>query len=129
MAKPPDYRRLSVAAKQAVVLDRQREPAVVCRGCETQLPAADLVHHLDRCTGPRAPHPLSRWINLREARRMGVIPSTLTRWVQRGLVRISVRVAPGLHPERRYLQRDVAMRVADMRSRLDLHNSKRRGKP
>jgi hypothetical protein len=122
MAKADDYRRLTVPQKQRVALDRQREPSVVCPSCETQTTAADLVQHLDRCTGPRAPHPLSRWITWAEAMRLGVPRGTMSRWVQRGAVRI--RITAGT--ERRYLLRDLAARLAERRSRREFHSWNRR---
>lgn len=101
------YLRLDVAAKQAHHRARMREPAVVCPFCETHTTPRDLLMHLaHRCTGRRDPHPGSAWIGWRDAKRL-VARSTLSEWVQNGLVRVRGGVQ-----DRRYLLRDLAMCVA-----------------
>lgn len=106
------YRHLTIAQKQAASLARAREPAVTCPACETQTTAADLLAHVEsRCTGERpAPPQHSKWITWPEARALGVRPFWLTRWVQRGHVRMV-----GERRARRYLLRDIAVRVARRR--------------
>lgn len=108
-----DYRRMSVAEKQAHQRERAREPAVVCPVCETQTTAADLiVHAKTRCPGQREPNPAAKWVSWREALALGVPGLWLSRWVQRGEVR-----AQGERGDRRYLLRDVATRFAARRRR------------
>lgn len=126
MARDGGYRRLSISAKQAFVLERQREPPVACPRCETQTTAGDLLHHLDRCEGARAPHPLAKWITWREALGLGATRSTMHSWVGRGLVRTQ-----GETGDRRYLLRDLAQRLAARRARREfgfVNHSKPRGR-
>lgn len=106
------YGRLSIAAKQRLLVERAREPAVACPVCETQTTATDLLAHLERCPGPREVHPNSRWVGWRAALAIGVLPGTLSKWVTRGLVRTR-----GELQDREYLARDIAIRVAARRAR------------
>jgi hypothetical protein len=106
------YAKLSAAAKEAVALDRLREPAVTCPRCETQTTTADLVNHLEeRCTGHREVHPASRWIRWRDAVKWIPHP-TLRRLASRGLIR---RRGPAWRRE--YLLRDVTRQVAARKAR------------
>lgn len=108
----PRYHRMSIAAKQALQRERMREPAVVCPACETQTTASDLLEHVaTRCTGPRDPSATAQWITWRQALDLGVLPGTMSKWVKRGRVRTS-----GELQDRRYLLRDVAVRMATRRS-------------
>jgi len=108
-----DYHKLDIAGKQALALERMREPAVACPVCDTHVTPRDLVEHMvRRCAGRRAPHPGSTWVGWREALRM-VRQSTLAGWVRRGLVR--TRGGAGGALDRRYLLRDLAMCLAWLR--------------
>jgi len=108
VSRPAPYHRLPLAEKQAVVLETLREPAVACPACDTQvLPGDLLVHVAKRCDGPREPGPRSTWITWRAAIDAGVPARSLKFWVRRGAVRTT-----GARGDRRYLLRDVAMRVA-----------------
>lgn len=103
-----DYHRMTLAEKQAYHRGRMREPSVVCPACETQLPPADLLRHIDQtCPGPRDPHPQSAWVSWREALALGVRGYTLSRWAARGQVRHRGEVQ-----DRRYLLRDIAVLLA-----------------
>lgn len=113
MSRRGSPNRLTVAAKQKRHLDAMRAPAVVCPDCETSTGETDLVSHLARCEGPREPHPRSRWVTWREAMELGVARQTMSRWLQRGLVR--TRMVPV--PQRQYLLRDLARRIAERRGR------------
>lgn len=105
------YQRLSLAGKQALQRERMREPAVTCPVCETQTTAADLLDHIaTRCPGPREPNPASKWVTWRQALAIGVLPGTMSKWVKRGLVHVR-----GELQDRRYLLRDIAVRVAAQR--------------
>lgn len=107
-----DYHRMSIAQKQAHARGAAREQAVVCPRCETQTTPADLLAHLsERCPGRRDPHPASAWVTWRQALAMGVLRGTLSKWVDRGLVRIK-----GDAQDRRYLMRDLVSRLAARRS-------------
>lgn len=107
------YQRLSLADKQALQRERMREPAVVCPACDTQTTAADLVDHVTkRCPGRRDPAPNSRWVSWREARALGVPRATLSWWASRGEVRYL-----GERQGRKYLLRDLAVRIANRRNR------------
>ncbi len=104
------YPRLSAAEKRQRAREAIREPAVACQLCGAQVGVADLLPHLAlRCPEHRDPHPRSRWINWREAIDLGVFPGTMSRWVKRGIVRIRDG------EERRYLMRDVVLRIAERR--------------
>jgi hypothetical protein len=114
--KVSKYHQLSNAEKQAHARTAMREPAVVCPSCETQTTVADLLRHAETCAGPRAPHPRSKWITWKQAMEMGVAKPTLSRWVNRGLVRTRVKVSrevngPGRPAQRIYLERDIVRRV------------------
>lgn len=102
VASRTDYRRLSVAEKQARHRDTMREPDVVCPRCETRTTVADSLRHAEVCPGPREPHPLSKWLRWKEVRRLGVARSSIVRWVATGRVR--VRAEAGY---RLFLERDV----------------------
>ena len=104
---------MSIAQKQAHQRASIREASVICPVCETQTTATDLLEHMDkRCPGPRSPHPASKWISWRQARSLGVLPGTLSRWVNRGLVRVA-----GDQPQcRLYLAKDIVVRLAALRA-------------
>lgn len=106
------YHLMSAAEKRAGSLATVREPAVTCPSCDTQLMPADLLAHLEqRCAGPREPGPGAKWINWREAIGInGVTPMRLSRWARNGHVRFV-----GERQDRKYLHRDLAVRVANMR--------------
>lgn len=107
------FNRLTVAAKQRRHQERMREPPVSCPDCETETTAGDLVSHLGRCEGPREPHPKSRWVTWREALELGAPRQSMSRWIRRGRVRM--RTVP--IPQRQYLLRDIALRIAESRAR------------
>lgn len=108
-----DYRRLSLVEKQAISRSRIREAAVRCAACGAATTASDLVPHVEhRCPGPEAPGPTSQWIDWREALRMGASGRMLSFWAQRGHVRFKGEIQA-----RRYLLRDVAVRVASLKRR------------
>jgi hypothetical protein len=120
MSAPTNYHRLSIGQKQALHLDRMREPAVTCPVCETQTTATDLLEHIEtRCPGPREPTHKASWITWRQALDLGVPRETLSRWAKHGLVRVR-----GELQDRRYLLRDIAVRVAARRAqqRRQSHN-------
>jgi hypothetical protein len=109
----PDYRRLSIGAKQALHRDRMREPAVVCPVCETQTTATDLLEHrASRCPGKREPSAGSKWVSWREALALGVPARTLANWAASGWVRVR-----GDRMDRLYLLRDLAQRIARRKHR------------
>ena len=115
---------LSVREKELVQRDRMREPAVVCPHCETQTTVADLLTHVEeRCPGARAPHQLSRWVTWTEAKRLGVPEPTLSRWINRGLVR-----SRPAGEQRKYLLRDLALRLAQRRGRRGSDGTFTRGR-
>jgi len=102
------YQRMTLREKQAVTLENMREPAVRCPRCDTQTSARDLLAHVTRrCPGPPAPHPHSHWVNWRDALAVGLPRTTLTRWVNRGEIRVR-----GERRERQFLLRDLALRMA-----------------
>jgi hypothetical protein len=105
------YQRLSIAEKRSLDLSRVREPAVSCPTCDMQVMPADLLAHLEqRCPGPRDPGPSARWINHREAMALGVPRQTLSFWAKSGQVRFF-----GGRQDRKYLYRDLALKVAQRR--------------
>lgn len=113
-AERAPYTRLSLAAKQALHLDRMREPAVSCPLCEAQTTVADLPRHVESsCSGRREPHPLSEWLAWGEAVALGILEGTLCRWVKSGKVRFR-----GERDHREYLRRDLVLLVAARRKRL-----------
>ncbi len=87
------------------------EPPVACPSCGTSCTPSDLLAHLARCEGRREPGPGSRWLSWREALATGVPRATLGRWISRGEVR-----ARGEVQDRRYLLRDLALRIARKRA-------------
>lgn len=101
------YHRMSAVQKRTEALSAAREPAVACPSCDTQVMPTDLLAHGERCTGPRAPVPGSKWVTWREARALGVLPGTLSKWIERGHVRFL-----GERQDRRYLLRDLALRIS-----------------
>lgn len=106
------YQRMSIGEKQARHRERMREPAVACPVCETQTTAAELLEHVaHRCSGPREPNPHAAWITWAQALALGVLPGTISRWVKRGTVRVR-----GEPQDRRYLLRDLALRLAAVRT-------------
>jgi hypothetical protein len=105
------YQKLSISEKRSLDLDRAREPAVTCPICDTQVMPADLLAHLEqRCSGPREPGRGARWITHREVLAMGVARQTLSFWASRGFVRYT-----GDRQDRKYLYRDLAVKVAQRR--------------
>lgn len=106
------YHRLPIAQKRAEGLARAREPAVTCPTCDTQVMPADLLAHIEqRCPGPREPGPGAKWLTWREATAIsGVTAMRLSRWANNGLVRFQ-----GGRQDRKYLLRDLALRVAGVR--------------
>jgi len=106
------YHRMSVGEKQAHAREGMREPSVTCPACGTQTTPADLVaHSTKRCPGrPPDPAPHSRWVNWREARALGVPATTLSFWARAGQVRFL-----GERQDRRYLLRDLALKIAQRR--------------
>lgn len=109
--KPAAYHKLPIAEKRMEALARAREPAVSCPTCDMQVMPVDLLAHMDqRCPGPREPGPGAKWISWREALALGVGRQSLTRWVQAGMVRFV-----GGRLDRRYLHRDLALKVAQQR--------------
>jgi len=118
------YRRLTIRDKQRVALERLRPPPVACPTCGTQTGAEDLLGHVERCQGPREPHPLERWVTSGEVERLGVRRQTLHWWTARGVVRAQIG------DPCRYLLRDVAIRIALRQQRRvsrKLDEAKRRG--
>jgi len=105
------YRRLPIAEKRAHSLARAREPAVSCPSCDTQTTPSDLLTHMaERCEGPRVPGPGARWISWSESMAMGVPRQTLSFWARTGKVRYL-----GERQDRRYLMRDLALKIAQRR--------------
>lgn len=105
------YHRLSIAQKRTEGLTRVREPAVTCPSCDTQVMPCDLLAHMaERCPGRRDPGPGSKWVNHREALAMGVPRATLSFWTHSKQVRFL-----GERQDRRYLMRDLALKVAQRR--------------
>lgn len=107
------YHSLSIAEKRAESISRVREAAVACPICDTQVMPADLLTHIDqRCQGLRDPGPGAKWIVWREAMAVsGVTPMRLSRWVRNGHVRFV-----GGRQDRKYLYRDLAVKVAQLRA-------------
>lgn len=102
------YQKLSIAQKRALNLTSVREPAVTCPNCDTQVMTVDLLAHLEqRCAGPRAPGPGSKWLTWREAIAMGVPAKTLSNWARNGHVRFV-----GERQDRKYLHRDLVLKLA-----------------
>lgn len=110
--RPPVYQKLSITEKRAVDLDRVREPAVTCPSCDTQVMPTDLLSHMEnRCAGPRQPGPSAKWLTWRDAMAIGgVTPMRLSRWARNGHVRFV-----GDRQDRKYLQRDLALKVAQLK--------------
>lgn len=69
-----------------------------------------LLGHLERCTGPGEPPERSTWLRWREAAALAT-PAALSRWVQRGVVRVR-----GERGARQYLLRDVVRHRAWLRT-------------
>jgi hypothetical protein len=103
---------MSVSEKQAASLSRMREPHVTCPACDTQTTERDILAHVaTRCPGPREPGPRAAWIDWRSAIAAGVPKRTLSFWVERGDVRFR-----GNRGDRRYLLRDLVLRLAQRRT-------------
>lgn len=99
---------MGIAEKQALTLERAREPSVSCPTCGTQTTAADLLAHVaQRCPGPRDPHPSAQWIKWADAMRLGIPKATMNKWVSLRYVRVRGEIQ-----DRQYLLRDVAVRFA-----------------
>lgn len=107
-----DYHKMSIAEKQALTRERAREAHVACPHCDTKLTPADLVRHVEtRCSGEMpAPPEIAKYVSWREARAMGVPATTLSFWVRSKQVRYL-----GGRMDRRYLLRDLAMKIAQRR--------------
>lgn len=105
--RPAAYHLMTAAEKQARHRNTMREPHMVCTLCEAQITVADRSRHMEACTGPREPHPLSEWIAWKAALALGVRPPTMSRWVRQGKVR-----ARGALWSREYLRRDVERLLA-----------------
>lgn len=102
------YRRLTMAAKQALHRERMREPAIACPYCEAHTVVAELLRHVEStCPGHRPAHPLSKWISWDEAMALGVPKQTLCRWVVLGYVQSYGEIGA-----RRYLLRDLVKMLA-----------------
>lgn len=108
------YARLSLAEKQVAHLERMREPPLRCPACGMETTVADLLAHVaERCPGRAAePHPHARWVSWRDAIGLGVSEPTMSRWIRRGYIR-----ARGEPQDRRYLLRDLTLRLAERRAR------------
>lgn len=105
------YHLMSAAEKRAGSLATVREPAVTCPSCDTQLMPTDLLAHLEqRCAGPREPGPGAKWVTGREACALGVPQQTLSFWARSGEVRFV-----GERMDRKYLHRDLALKIAQRR--------------
>ncbi len=105
------YHRLSIGQKQAEALSRARENPVTCPECDARVMPTDLLAHMEcRCPGKREPAPGSKWIGHREAMVLGVPRATLSFWTKSGQVRFL-----GERQDRRYLLRDLAMKIAQRR--------------
>lgn len=109
MASTP-YQRLPITQKRAADLARVRESAVTCPSCDTHVMPSDLIAHLERCPGPREPGPGAKWIDHRAALALGVPRATLSFWTSTKQVRYV-----GGKQDRRYLMRDLAMKIAQRR--------------
>jgi hypothetical protein len=106
------YQRLSAAEKGQYHRDKMREPPMRCPACETSVQPEDMQAHQQRCQGRPAPHARSKWVTFQEALQLGAERKTLSRWVERGRVRIQ-----GAKGQRRYLARDIAGQLASGRWR------------
>jgi hypothetical protein len=105
------YHRLPIAEKRREAIARIREPAISCPQCDTQVMPDDLLAHLEqRCPGRRDPGPGARWVAWNEALALGVNRQTLSRWTRSGQVRFI-----GERQDRRYLLRDLALKIAQQR--------------
>lgn len=116
--RPSAYHRMSTAEKQQVVQGRIAEPPVSCPAdCGTRVMPADLLRHVEeRCPGPRAPGPASKWVRRRDAQAMGIPPMTLSRLARAGKIR-----SRGTGMDKEYLHRDLAVGAA--RRWIDRHRS------
>jgi len=107
-APPVTYHKMGIVQKRSEVLARVREPAIACPTCDTQVMPVDMPSHLrERCPGPREPGPGAKWIPQQEVLALGVPRSTLAGWIRRRQVRVA-----GARPNRRYLMRDIAWKIA-----------------
>jgi hypothetical protein len=107
------YQRMTVGEKQRYHRDSMREPPMRCPVCDAAVqPEGLLQHQAERCPGKPAPHPRGKWVTFREALQLGANRGRLSRWVERGRVRVD-----GQRGGRRYLLRDVASQVAAARLR------------
>lgn len=123
-----DYHRLSLGRKQALAMARMREQLVTCPTCEIQMPPAELVAHMAQPCVRREPHPGAKWVTMREAVAMGVEKRTLQKWAAYGKVRFR-----GVWPDRQYLLRDIAVKIANLRRRgtfvpLEISDNESEGK-
>lgn len=109
--RPAAYHKLPIAQKRAMAYAAQREPAVACPRCDAQVMPADLLAHVEqRCAGPREPGPAAKWVTWREALALSVPETTLSFWARTGQVRYL-----GERMDRRYLLRDLALKIAQRR--------------
>jgi hypothetical protein len=106
MGKPAAYHLLPIAEKRALSIESQRERAIACPGCDTQVMPIDMPAHLQRCQ-PREPGPLDKWVSARDPIVRDIPKATRSRWVERGFVRVR-----GDRMDREYLLRDLAKRIA-----------------
>lgn len=105
------YRHLPIAQKSAENLARMREEAVRCPSCDMHVMPVDLLAHVaERCPGLREPSPRSTWVSRREAVAMGLPEGMLSQWARHGEVRVR-----GERQDRRYLLRDLVLRIAQRR--------------
>ena len=108
VSAPAAYHKLGLTAKRTHALHIAREDAIRCPACGIGCTPADLLAHTAlRCPGRPDPHPHAKWIDWREAQKMGIPRTTLARLVERDIVR-----ARGPERARRYLLRDVALWLA-----------------
>lgn len=115
------YHLMSAAEKREFSLS-VREAAVSCPVCDTHVMPVDLLPHLaQRCAGPRAPGPASKWVTWREAvpvirRALDVTARAaelrLARWARpdrHGVIAVRSRGGRG---DRQYLLGDLAKHLA-----------------
>lgn len=108
MAAVKTYQRLSILEKRAVDLLHVHEPPMPCPDCGTKVLPVDFLAHLrERCLGSPDPGPSAKWVSWRDAIALKVPRETLSRWVERGFVRMR-----GERGDREYLLRDLALKIA-----------------
>jgi hypothetical protein len=118
MGKTTDYHKMSVADKERH--NRQHAPPTRCPHCDVAVQADDLVAHVTtRCPGKPELHPRSRWVNHRQALKMGVSRSELHRLLERDKIRVK-----GETGSRRYLLVDLAKHIAIRGQRRERRRTK-----